>query len=155
MRDELPTIAAPGRGDQLMRRVGREQTMFETANTALGGSKTADNLADAAELSKFDPTIMSKLFSGRPIAAAMDAAGRLVNEASGMPPSVTARIATALLETNPAAARQLLDTGARNAAQNELRRAIASQITGGIGGSTTGRHGAGRQPLEITVTPRR
>ena len=40
---------APG-NDLLQRRLGREMTMFETRNAALGGSKTADNLADADAL---------------------------------------------------------------------------------------------------------
>lgn len=152
--EEFPAFAVPGRGDQLGNRIAREQRMFETANHAMGGSRTADNLADAMEQSNFDPGVMMKLFSGRPIAAAMDAAGRLVSEAGGMSPGVTERVAQALIETNPAAARQFLDRGAQNAAQNELRRAIAAMIIGETGGSTTGRVNAGRKPLEITVTPR-
>jgi hypothetical protein len=153
--EEFPAFAAQGRGEQLGNRISREQRMFETAQHSLGGSKTADNIADAAELAKFDPGIMMKLFNGRPIAAAMEAAGRLVNEAGGMSPGVTERIAQALIETNPAAARQFLDRGAQTAAQNELRRAIAAMITGQAGGATTGRLNAGKRPLEITVTPRR
>jgi hypothetical protein len=43
-RDEAAAMA-PG-NDLMQRRIGRENTMFQTRNTALGGSKTADNLAD-------------------------------------------------------------------------------------------------------------
>ena len=48
------------------RRLGRETRMSETTTAALGGSKTADNLADAAEMAKFDPGVMTKLVQGRP-----------------------------------------------------------------------------------------
>ena len=46
---------APG-NDLMQRRLGREMRMFETRNTALGRSKTADNLADADALG-IDPSI--------------------------------------------------------------------------------------------------
>src|SRR6516165_6652683 len=50
---------APG-NDLLQRRLGREMTMFETRNAALGGSKTADNLADADALG-IDPSPGARL----------------------------------------------------------------------------------------------
>ncbi|UVO26993.1 hypothetical protein [Bradyrhizobium arachidis] len=46
--DEAAAMA-PG-NDLMQRRLGRKMRMFETRNTALGGSKTADNLADAEAL---------------------------------------------------------------------------------------------------------
>lgn len=152
--EEFPAFSALGKGEQLGNRIAREQQMFETAHAALGGSKTFDNIADASEAAKFDPGILMNLFKGRPIAAALEAAGKLANEAKGLSPEVTSQLASALMSTNPAAARQLVDAGAKTAAENELRRAIVSMIIGEAGGATTGRLGAGRQPLEITVTPR-
>ncbi len=151
---EFAAIAEPRRAAQMGRRIGREQQMFETANAALGGSKTADNLADAAEMTRFDPGVMMNLFRGRPVAAALDAIGRVANEAQGMSPRVIEQIASVLIETNPQAARQLLTQGARNAAQNDVRRAIAAIMIGNAGGATGGRMGAGRQPLQIDVSPR-
>lgn len=57
-RDEFNAFAAPGRAEQLQRRIGREMTMFETRNAALGGSKTDMNLADS-EAMGVDPHLLS------------------------------------------------------------------------------------------------
>lgn len=149
---EFPALAIPQRADRMGRRIAREQQMFETSNAAMGGSKTADNLADASEMSNVDPSIMANLWAGRPVKAALDMAGRLMKEAQGQPASVIAEIGRSLLTTNPQAARALLTGGARTAAQDDLRRAIASMVLGQGGGATGGRLGAGRQPLELTVT---
>ncbi len=61
MQDEAGAMA-PG-NDLMQRRFGREQTMFETRNAALGGSKTADNLADADALG-IDPSVVGHIISG-------------------------------------------------------------------------------------------
>lgn len=53
---------APGNA-QLTRRLGREQTMFETRQQATGGSKTADNLADAQALG-VDPSVVRDVVTG-------------------------------------------------------------------------------------------
>jgi hypothetical protein len=136
---EFPAFAAPGKGDQMGRRIAREQRMFETANTALGGSKTADNLADAAEMSKFDPGVMMNLLRGRPAAAAMEAVSKLANEAKGMPPSVMDRIAKTLLETDPALARKMLQDAGTRSAQLDGRRALAQAILVNMQSAAAGR----------------
>lgn len=128
---EFPEFAAPGQADQLGNRVAREQRMFETSNAALGGSKTADNLADAAEMSKFDPSVMAKLFSGRPLAAIMDAVGKLLNEGKGMPPGVLERVGQALMTTDPNAARAVLTAAKQTVQRNATRQAIASSLLRG------------------------
>lgn len=150
-RAELEAFALPDEAPRLGSRLGREQTMFATTNAALGGSKTADNLADAAEASKFDPSIMANLLSGRPVAAAMDAVGGLLREARGQSPKVTERIARALMATDADAARQVLEAATVARSEDELRRAIASMIVGGQAGGAVGRE----QPLRITVSPGR
>jgi len=53
---------APGNA-MMQRRLAREQTMFETRAQALGGSKTADNLADADALG-IDPSVVGHIFAG-------------------------------------------------------------------------------------------
>jgi len=53
---------APG-NPLMQRRIGREQTMFETRNQALGNSKTAENLADADAMG-IDPTVVGHLLAG-------------------------------------------------------------------------------------------
>lgn len=136
---EFPAFAIPQRADKMGRRIAREQRMFETANAAMGGSKTADNLADAAEMSKFDPGVMTNLLRGRPVAAVIDAVTKMANEAKGMPPSVMESIARTLLETNPQAARQLINAGAGAAARSNGRRALAQAIAVSIASSGAGR----------------
>lgn len=136
---EFPAFAIPQRADRMGRRIAREQRMFETANSAMGGSKTADNLADAAEMSKFDTGVMTNLLRGRPIAAVIDAVTKMANEARGMPPSVMENIARTLLETNPQAARRLINAGASSAARSDGRRALAQAIVVNMGASATGR----------------
>lgn len=128
---EFPEFAAPGQADRLGNRIAREQRMFETANTALGGSKTADNLADAAEMSQFDPSVMAKLFSGRPVAAVMDAVTKLINEGKGMPPGVLERVGRALMTTDPNAARAVLSAAQKTMQRNSMREAIAAQMLRG------------------------
>lgn len=138
-RQELPAISAPGTSDQLMRRIGREQRMFESTGAALGGSKTADNLADAADLSQFDPSIMGKLMRGRVVDAMMSAVTRGISEAQGNNTQVVERIARMLMETNPAAARTLLTQSAATRSKEDLRRAVANALL-----TNTGASGAGR-----------
>lgn len=137
--EEFPAFAAPGRGDQMGNRIAREQRMFETSNAALGGSKTADNLADAAELNKFDPGVMGALMSGRPISALMAGAKSLMNEAKGTPPRVVEQLARALMESDPAAARAVLQGGQNRITSSDQLRA---QIIASMMGSATA--GAGR-----------
>jgi hypothetical protein len=149
-RAELEAFALPSEVDRLGRRLGREQTMFATTNAALGGSKTADNLADMAEAAKFDPSILANLLAGRPVAAAMDAVGGLLREAKGMSPGVTERIARALIATDADMARQVLSASRDVTSRDNVLRALASAIVGGQSGAEIGR----RKPLQITVTPR-
>lgn len=135
---EFPAFAVPGRGDQMGRRIAREQRMFETANAAMGGSKTADNLADAAEMAKFDPGVIMTLLQGRPVKAAVDAVARLIKESQGMSPGVIERVARMLLETRPDVARAMLAGATTRQAQSNGRRALANAILrnmGGVGGA--------------------
>lgn len=131
---EFPAFAAPGQGQQLGERIAREQTMFETANAALGGSRTADNLSDIADISGFDPTVIGSLLSGGGIkAAALQALTRSANALSGRNTQTRDLIAQALMETAPTRANaQLLQAVQRgenlSRMQQQLIRAL---ITGG------------------------
>jgi ParB-like chromosome segregation protein Spo0J len=110
--DEFPAFAAPGRAEQLGDRIAREQRMFETANAALGGSKTADNLADMAD-SAIDPGIIAALARGNLKDAALSAITKTANSARGLPPSVIEKLVPALMETNPQYARELFSKSAQ------------------------------------------
>lgn len=137
--EEFPAFALPGRADQMGTRIAREQRMFDTANSALGGSKTADNLADAAEMARFDPGVMAKLVRGDFLGALTDGARAIGNEASGTPPRVIEQIADALMQTSPDAARLALSQGTQRLSQADRLRA---QIVAALTGSTAA--GAGR-----------
>lgn len=129
--EEFPAFAAQGRGDQLGNRIAREQRMFETANAALGGSKTSDNLADAAEMARFDPGVMAKLFRQDYVGALVDGVRRIGSEAKGQPPRVVEQVARALMQTNPVSARDFLTASSqRMTDQERLRAMIIASITG-------------------------
>jgi hypothetical protein len=87
---------APG-NPLMQRRLGREQTMFETRNTALGGSKTADNLADADALG-IDPTVVGHIIAGHwggAVRSLIHAGSRAV---TGNTPQVRHAVADLLLQ---------------------------------------------------------
>jgi hypothetical protein len=100
---EFNVFAAPGRAEQLQRQIGRENTMFETRQTALGGSKTADNLADQHALG-VDPHLVGAvghIMSGN-IGGAVRGVGRLVaNGWTGNTPEVRQEVAKILLQRAP------------------------------------------------------
>ena len=81
----------------LQRQIGRENTMFETANAALGGSKTSDNLADAADMQNFDYGVIANLFRGKLSSAMQQAIPTALNVLQGRNTSTRAEIARALL----------------------------------------------------------
>lgn len=143
-RQELPAFAAPGTAPQLGRRLSREQQMFETASAGLGGSKSADNLADALDMSKFDTSILGHLFTGHPVKAAVSAVSSAIAGAKGETSPVIDRLAKALMETNPEAARELLQRGASTASSNDARRALLNMMITGNGAAGAGRISYGK-----------
>jgi hypothetical protein len=138
-RRELPAIAAPGQGDILMQRLAREQRMSETAGAALGGSKTADNLADAAEMAKFDPSVFTALSQGRPLQAVMNLIQMGRNEASGLPPRVIEQVARTLVETDPQQALAVLRSVAERARGDQNVRALTNAILVNLSATGAGR----------------
>ncbi|MDX3929093.1 MAG: hypothetical protein QHC90_25245 [Shinella sp.] len=136
---EFPAFAVPDQADRLGRRIGREQRMFDTYSAALGNSKTADNMADAADMAQYDTAVMNSLLSGGITNALFTGAARAINEAKGMPPSVVERVARSIMETNPDTARQILTAGnQRNISADQLRARIIAAIMGS-GTAGTGR----------------
>lgn len=93
--DEAAAMA-PG-NDLMQRRLTREQTMFETRNHAIGGSRTADNLADA-DAAGIDPTVVGHILSGNylgAVTAAIHAGSRAI---TGNTPEVRNALAKILLQ---------------------------------------------------------
>ena len=134
---EFPVFAARGKADQLGNRLAREQRMFETNQAALGGSKTADNLADMADMGQWDPSIVMNLVQGRVTTAATQAVMRALNEAKGMPPAVIDLIGKTLMESRPDVARLLLMQAQRPRALSANAKAVAAAI-GASGGAAMG-----------------
>jgi hypothetical protein len=135
---EFPAFAAPGRGDVMGERIAREQRMFETANQALGGSRTADNLADATEMMGFDPTILGiagNALTGNLRSAGMQALQRGINVAQGRNQGTRDMIARMLLQSEPTQARAELAGAVRKG--QTLTRAQQAIINSIVGAGST------------------
>lgn len=133
---EFPAFAAPGRAGQLTDRIGREQRMFETYAGATGGSKTADNLADAADMEAFDPSMIGNIISGNFGTAAKNATVRAMTNMTGQTPAVRDRIVQALMSSSPDVAQQSM-TRARQrvVTEDDRRQAIIRALLGaGVAG---------------------
>lgn len=81
----------------LARRIGRENTMFETTNAALGGSRTADNLQDIADVSGLSGSMLINLLTGNWKAAATQAGDKAISAATGRSDATRELIAKMLL----------------------------------------------------------
>jgi hypothetical protein len=93
---ELADATAPG-NETMQRQLGREQTMFETRGHALGGSHTADNLADA-EAMGVNPTTVMHVATGNWTGAIGGILHAGVNKVTGNTPAVRAAVAKILLQ---------------------------------------------------------
>ena len=95
----------------LARRLGRENTMFETNSVALGGSRTADNLADTADVSSANISALAQLLRGHIISGGGQLAGAAFNRMRGQGPGVRSEIGRMLSQSGDSGAdviRQLL-----------------------------------------------
>lgn len=90
-RDEAAAIAPMRTGAQMTRRLDREMQMFETRNQALGGSRTADNLADQGAAG-VDPTLIGNVLSGNWGGAARGLLSAGQNALTGNTPAVRAEM---------------------------------------------------------------
>jgi hypothetical protein len=86
---------APGAA-LMNRRIGRENTMFQTRNAATGNSKTAENLADDAAMG-VDPTLVGQVLSGNWTGALRSVIASGSNALSGNTPAVRQAVADILM----------------------------------------------------------
>lgn len=134
---EFPVFAQPGRAPQLMDRIGREQTMFDTASQALGGSRTADNLADIADVQSFDPSMLGAFMSGGIKGAAIQGLTRAVQSVQGRNTQTRDLIAKALMTTSPQAAKAVLDQAVKQGQISaEVRNTIIRSLIGTTNATT-------------------
>jgi hypothetical protein len=94
-QDEAAAMA-PG-NDLMQRRIGREQTMSTTRNQALGGSRTADNLADHEALG-VNPTTVMHVATGNWSGAIGSLLHAGVRGVTGNTPAVRKAVADILLQ---------------------------------------------------------
>jgi hypothetical protein len=131
-RDEAAAIA-PG-NDMMQRRLGREMTMFETRNQALGGSRTADNLADANAMG-VNPTLVGQVLSGNWGGAMRTALAAGQNALTGNTAQVRQAVADILLQRgssmSPAALQRMVDEATRRI---DTIRQITQQLGRGAAG---------------------
>lgn len=125
---------APG-ADLMQRRVGRENTMFQTRNAAMGNSKTAENLADDAAMG-VDPTLIGQVLSGNWGGAIRSTLSAGQNVLTGNTAAVREEVARLLLQrgqnVNPQNIQRMLDEAMRRI---EVVQRIARTIgAGGRGG---------------------
>lgn len=102
----------------LGRRIERENTMFETGAQALGGSRTADNMADMAETNALSAPLIANLLSGRWGSAATQAGQGILNTFSGNSEATRALIAKALMGADVQAALKPAQTAAITSGRN-------------------------------------
>jgi hypothetical protein len=133
-RDEAAAIA-PG-NDLMQRRIARENTMFETRNAALGGSKTADNLNDHESMS-VDPHLIARIVSGDWHGALRSALAAGHRGFTGNTPAVRQEVSRILLQNgasvNPSQLRQMVDrTVQRLQFVQNLARGLGRGVSSGL-----------------------
>lgn len=132
-RAELPAFAAPDQADLMMRRIGRENTMFATRNQATGGSRTADNLADMESM-RVDPTVFGNVLTGNIPGAISSATRQFIGTLSGYTPAVREELGRLLLQrgADPQVVQSLQRAMDRS---TRTRQAVARFLAGVMGGA--------------------
>lgn len=123
---EFPAFAQSGQhADRLGRQLAREQTMFETRGAALGGSRTADNLADMAEIATIDPTVIGNLLSGNKSGVIRQLLQGGANFLQGRNQATRDMIAQMLMESSPTRANAALAEALKSGQNISRERAAA------------------------------
>jgi hypothetical protein len=126
---------APG-APLMQRRIGRENTMFQTRNAATGNSKTAENLADDAAMG-VDPTLVGQVLSGNWSGALRSVIASGSNVLSGNTPAVRQAVADILMtrggNVNAAQFQRMIDeTVQRIQMLQRLGRSMGRGAAGGL-----------------------
>lgn len=125
---------APGSLDPIQQRIARENIMFQTRNQALGGSRTADNLADSAAAG-VDPSLIGNILSGNWHGAMRSALAAGSNALTGNTPQVRQEIANILLQRGVKAntlEKMVGDTVARIRFVQNIARNLGRGASGGL-----------------------
>lgn len=134
-REEAAAMAPMRLGNQMQRRIARENTMFETRNHATGNSRTADNLADQGAMG-VDPTLIGNVLSGNWSGAARGALSAGQNALTGNTPAVRQEVARLLTmrggNVTPTQMHDILDQAVRRVRAIQM---VASQLGRGASGA--------------------
>lgn len=116
--------------------IARENAMWETQNRAMGGSRTADNLADVESTGALADAARAgqDLVAGNPGNALARAGGAAARFASGQNEATRKLVADILMSPNPKKAMSLAISMERNA---EKRRWIAQAVSRALARRTT------------------
>ena len=117
-------------------RIGRENAMWGTQNRALGGSRTADNLSDVADLGTAKSLALAArdFFTGNWSGAASNAGAAIGPALTGNNPATRGLIAEMLMSSDPKKAlaaalrRDMLNQSQKRAVEG-LLRAIGREAT--------------------------
>lgn len=134
----------PGRDALMQRRIGRENTMFQTRNAATGNSKTAENLADDAAMG-VSPTLVGQVLSGNWGGALRSVLATGSNALSGNTPAVRQAVADMLMTrgqgANPAQFQQMIDQTIRQIQQMQrLAQSMGRGAAGGLAVTSSGQN---------------
>lgn len=138
-RTEAAAMAPQRTGNQMTQRLARENTMFETRAQATGGSRTADNLADASALG-IEPSLVGNILHGNWASAARQLLSAGSNVLSGNTAEVRHEVGRLLLmrgaNVSGPQLQQLLSQAVNTI---RTRQMIASRLGSGLlaGGAVT------------------
>lgn len=126
---------APG-NPLMQRRIGRENTMFQTRNAATGNSKTAENLNDDAAMG-VDPSLIMNVLSGNIGGALRSALAAGSNAMTGNTAAVRQEVARILMSrgqnVNPASIQRMLDQTVERIQQVQtIARQLGRGASGGL-----------------------
>lgn len=122
LRTEAGTIANDP--DTFLRRIDRENVMHETLGRALGGSRTADNLEDIADIAGYDSGPLANLLMGQWRTAAQQGLQRAGGALTGMTPETRRIVSQALMARDETAFRKAIEKAQTAEARKEVVDAI-------------------------------
>lgn len=141
VKQEFDAFAVPGRADQLQRQIGRENTMFQTRNQAMGGSKTVDNLNDDAAMAVSPEVIgvLKNVVSGNFSGALHTAISAGKNGLTGNTAAVRQEVANILLQSGKNIPKGKMQDMVDGVLQRALHvaRVAESMGRGAVGGAVT------------------
>lgn len=128
-------VMAPGNA-MMQRRIGRENTMFQTRHASTGNSKTAENLNDDAAMG-VNPTLVTQLLSGNWSGALRTSLAAGQNALTGNTAQVRQAVADILLQRganmSPAALQRLVDETTQRIQQIQLvAQSMGRAAAGGL-----------------------